>query len=550
MAKKLLYSNEARKALADGIEKVADAVRVTLGPKGRNVVLAKSWGSPTITKDGVSVAKEIELKDPFENMGAQLLKEVASKTNDVAGDGTTTATILGHAIFKEGLKNVAAGANPMELKRGIDKAVAVIVKEIKAIAQPVDTKAAIAQVASISANNDFEIGDLIANAMDKVGNEGVITVEESNGIQTELEVVEGMQFDKGYASPYMVTDKERMEASFDDPFILITDKKISAIKDILPVLEQVVQANKGLVIIAEDIEGEALATLVVNKLRGTFNCLAVKAPGFGDRRKAILEDIAILTGAELISEEKGLKLEETTIDQLGTASKVKSTKDETTIVEGKGKQDAISGRVDEIKRQIAASESSYDQEKLQERLAKLSGGVAVIKVGAATETELKEKKHRVEDALSATRAAVEEGIVAGGGTTFINLIPVLEAAIKKDKTEQRVGMEIVLRSLEAPTRQIANNCGLEGSVIVEKVKSQEKDGIGYNARDDKFEDMVSNGIVDPAKVVVSAIMNGASIAGTALTTEVLIADEPEEGGDANAMAGGMGGMGGGMPGMM
>lgn len=438
----------------------------------------------------------------------------------------------------------------MELKRGIDKAVAIIVKEIKAIAQPVDTKEAIAQVASISANNDFEIGDLIANAMDKVGNEGVITVEESNGIQTELEVVEGMQFDKGYASPYMVTDKERMEASFDDPFILITDKKISAIKDILPVLEQVVQANKGLVIIAEDIEGEALATLVVNKLRGTFNCLAVKAPGFGDRRKAILEDIAILTGAELISEEKGLKLEETTIDQLGTASKVKSTKDETTIVEGKGKQDAISGRVDEIKRQIAASESSYDQEKLQERLAKLSGGVAVIKVGAATETELKEKKHRVEDALSATRAAVEEGIVAGGGTTFINLIPVLEAAIKKDKTEQRVGMEIVLRSLEAPTRQIANNCGLEGSVIVEKVKSQEKDGIGYNARDDKFEDMVSNGIVDPAKVVVSAIMNGASIAGTALTTEVLIADEPEEGGDANAMAGGMGGMGGGMPGMM
>ncbi len=551
-AKQLKYSNEAWKALADGIEQVADAVRVTLGPKGRNVVLAKSWGSPSITKDGVSVAKEIELKDPFENMGAQLLKEVASKTNDVAGDGTTTATILGHAIFKEGLKNVTAGANPMDLKRGIDKAVSVIVNEIKSLSQPVDTKEAIAQVASISANNDFEIGNLIADAMDKVGNEGVITVEESKGIQTELEIVEGMQFDKGYASPYMVTDKERMEASFDDPFILITDKKITAIKEILPVLEQVVQANKALVIIAEDIEGEALATLVVNKLRGTFNCLALKAPGFGDRRKAMLEDIAILTGAEVISEDKGLKLDATTIDQLGTAAKVKSNKDETTIVEGKGQQDQILGRVDEIKREIAASDSSYDQEKLQERLAKLSGGVAVIKVGAATETELKEKKHRVEDALSATRAAVEDGIVAGGGTTFINLIPVLKEAIDKEESPQKVGMEIVLRSLEAPTRQIANNSGLEGSVIVEQVKNQTENGVGFNARDEKFENMVDAGIVDPAKVVVSAILNGASIAGTALTTEALIADEPDDGADAAAAAAaaGMGGMGGGMPGMM
>lgn len=552
-AKQLKYSNEAWKALADGIEQVADAVRVTLGPKGRNVVLEKKWGSPSITKDGVSVAKEIELKDPFENMGAQLLKEVASKTNDVAGDGTTTATILGHAIFKEGLKNVAAGANPMDLKRGIDKAVEVVVDQIKSLAKPVDTKESIAQVASISANNDFEIGNLIADSMDRVGNDGVITVEESKGIKTELEIVEGMQFDKGYASPYMVTDKERMEASFDDPFILLTDKKITAIKEILPVLEQVVQANKALVIIAEDIEGEALATLVVNKLRGTFNCLAVKAPGFGDRRKAMLEDIAVLTGAEVISEEKGLKLDATTLDQLGSASKVKATKDETTLVEGKGTQDQINGRVEEIKREIAASDSSYDQEKLQERLAKLSGGVAVIQVGAATETELKEKKHRVEDALSATRAAVEEGIVAGGGTTLINLIPKLQEAIQNDTTEQRVGMEIVLRALEAPTRQIANNSGLEGSVIVEQVKSQTQDGIGFNARDGKFENMVEAGIVDPAKVVVSAILNGASIAGTALTTEALIAEEPDEAGDAAmaaAAAGGMGGMGGGMPGMM
>ena len=486
-------------------------------------------------------------------MGAQLLKEVASKTNDVAGDGTTTATILGHAIFKEGLKNVVAGANPMELKRGIDKAVGVVVNGIRQSAKTVETKDSIAQVAGISANNDNEIGDLIANAMEKVGNDGVITVEESKGIQTELEVVEGMQFDKGYASPYMVTDKERMEASLDDAYILLTDKKITAIKDILPILEKVVQLNKPLVIIAEDIEGEALATLVVNKLRGTFNCLALKAPGFGDRRKEMLEDIAVLTGGEVISEEKGLNLDATELEQLGQASKVKSDKENTTIVQGKGESAKIKGRVEEIKRAIDQTDSSYDREKLQERLAKLSGGVALIKVGAATETELKEKKHRVEDALSATRAAVEEGIVAGGGTTLLNQIKVLEKELDNESGDTRVGMNIILKSLEVPARQIAANSGQEGSVIVEQVK-KEKDGFGYNARDDKYVDMVSEGIVDPAKVVVSAILNGASIAGTAITTQALIADEPEEGkGDPAAAAaamGGMGGMGGGMPGMM
>ncbi|MDA1354054.1 MAG: chaperonin GroEL [bacterium] len=546
--KKIKYSEEAWRSLAEGFDQVADAVRVTLGPKGRNVVLEKKWGSPSITKDGVSVAKEIELKDPFENMGAQLLKEVASKTNDVAGDGTTTATILGHAIFKEGLKNVVAGSNPMQLKLGIDKAVQIVVEGIKSSAKSVETKESIAQVASISANNDNTIGDLIADAMEKVGNDGVITVEESKGILTELEVVEGMQFDKGYASPYMVTDKERMEASFDDPFILLTDKKISAIKDILPILEQVVQANKPLIIIAEDIDGEALATLVVNKLRGTFNCLAVKAPGFGDRRKAMLEDIAVLTGGEVISEEKGLTLESITLEQLGQAAKVKSTKDNTTIVQGKGESAAIQARVAEIKREIENSESSYDREKLQERLAKLSGGVALIKVGAATETELKEKKHRVEDALSATLAAVEEGIVPGGGTSLLNQVAPLEAAIEKESGEIQTGMRIVLRALEAPTRQIAQNAGQEGSVIVEHVK-KEKPGFGYNARDGRIEDMVAAGIVDPAKVVISAVLNGASIAGTALTTEALVAEieDPADAAAANAAAGAMGG---GMHGMM
>lgn len=548
--KKIKYSEEAWRALAEGIDQVADAVRVTLGPKGRNVVLEKKWGSPSITKDGVSVAKEIELEDPFENMGAQLLKEVASKTNDVAGDGTTTATILGHAIFKEGLKNVVAGSNPMQLKKGIDKAVQAVVAGIKASSKAVETKESIAQVASISANNDDEIGELIAAAMERVGNDGVITVEESKGIQTELEVVEGMQFDKGYASPYMVTDKERMEASFDDAFILLTDKKITAIKDILPILEQVVQANKPLVLIAEDIEGEALATLVVNKLRGTFNCLAVKAPGFGDRRKAMLEDIAVLTGGEVISEEKGLTLESITLEQLGQAAKVKSTKENTTIVQGKGEAAAIQARVEEIKREIENSDSSYDREKLQERLAKLSGGVALIKVGAATETELKEKKHRVEDALSATRAAVEEGIVPGGGTALLNQVVALEKALEGESDEIQTGMRIVLRALEAPARQIAQNAGQEGSVIVEHVK-KEKPGIGYNARDGRIEDMVAAGIVDPAKVVISAVLNGASIAGTALTTEALIAEieDPAETAAANAAAMG-GGMGGGMPGMM
>lgn len=544
-AKQLKYSDDAWRSLAEGIRKVADAVGSTLGPNGNNVVLEKKWGSPTITNDGVTIAKEIDLEDPFENMGAQLLKEVASKTNDVAGDGTTTATILGQAIFKEGLKNVVAGANPIHVKRGIERAVEFVVEELKKEATSVESKEAISQVASISANNDEEIGNLIANAMEKVGKDGVITVEESKGIETDLEVVEGMQFDKGYASPYMVTDKERMEASFDDPLILITDKKISAIKDLLPILEKVVQAGKPLVIMAEDIEGEALATLVVNKLRGTLNCLALKAPGFGDRRKAMLEDIAILTGGELISEEKGLTLETAELTQLGSAAKIKADKDSTTIVQGKGETDTISGRIEEIKREIERSDSSYDKEKLQERLAKLSGGVAVIKVGAATETELKEKKHRVEDALSATRAAVEEGIVPGGGCALLNIIPGLEADIKKEPSDLRIGMLAVSRALEIPLRRIASNSDVEPSVIVEKVKNAES-GVGFNARTGTFENMREAGIIDPLKVTRSAIQNAGSIVGLLLTTETLIADIPEEKKDAPAMPdmGGMGGMGG------
>jgi chaperonin GroEL len=545
-AKQLKYSDEAWRLLAEGIQKVTDAVGSTLGPCGNNVVLEKKWGSPTITKDGVTVAKEIELEDPFQNMGAQLLKEIASKTNDVAGDGTTTATILGNAIFKEGLKNVVAGANPMELKKGIDNAVKIVVEGIKSKAKAVETKESISQVAAISANNDNEIGKLIADSMDKVGKDGVITVEESKGIETELDVVEGMQFDKGYISPYMITDKDRMEASMENAYILITDKKISAIKDLLPVLEKVVQSGKPLVIISEDLEGEALATLVVNKLRGTVNCLAVKAPGFGDRRKAMLEDIAVLTGGEVISEEKGLTLESVELFQLGQANKVKSDKENTTIVQGKGEAANIEARIAEIKNEIDKTESSYDREKLQERLAKLSGGVAVIKVGAATETELKEKKHRVEDALSATRAAVEEGIVPGGGTVLINLIPTLQAEIEKAEGDFKVGMTIVVKALEIPARRIAENAGEEASVIVARIK-QEKDGIGYNALIGKFQDMVQAGIVDPAKVTRSAIENAASIAGLALTTRTLIADIPE---DKEAMPAGMGGgMGGGMPGM-
>ncbi len=541
-AKQLQYNEEAWRSLSKGVEKVAEAVRITLGPRGHNVVLEKKWGSPTITNDGVTIAKEIELENPFENMGAQLLKEVASKTNDVAGDGTTTATILGNAIFKEGLKNVVSGANPMEVKRGIDKAVEVVVTELKKMSKAVETKESISQVASISANNDEEIGNLIADAMEKVGKDGVITVEESKGIATELEVVEGMQFDKGYISPYLITDKDRMEASADDAYILITDKKITAIKDLLPILEKVVQTGKPLVIIAEDIEGEALATIVVNKLRGTVNCIGVKAPGFGDRRKAMLEDIAILTGGEVISEDKGLLLENTTIDQLGQAAKLKADKDNTTIVQGKGDITKINARIKEIRTEIDATDSSYDKEKLQERLAKLAGGVALIKVGAATETELKEKKHRVEDALSATRAAVEEGIVPGGGTALVNLIPVLKAVIDKTEGDRKVGMEIVLRSLEIPAKQIAINSGLEGSVIVEKVKN-EKPGVGFNARNFTFVDMIKEGIVDPVKVTRSALQNAGSIAGMLLTTEVLIADKPEEN-KAPAMPAGMPGMGG------
>ena len=554
-AKQLKYSDDAWKSLGEGIKKVADAVGSTLGPNGNNVVLEKKWGSPTITNDGVTIAKEIELEDPFENMGAQLLKEVASKTNDIAGDGTTTATILGYAIFREGLKNVAAGANPIRLKKGIEKAVQIVIEGLNSKSKAIETKEAIAQVATISANNDDEIGSLIADAMDKVGKDGVITVEESKGIETELDIVEVMQFDKGYASPYMITDKDRMEAAYDDPFILVTDKKISAIKDLLPVLEKVVQAGKALVVIAEDIEGEALATIVVNKLRGTVNCLAIKAPGFGDRRKAMLEDIAVLTGAEVISEDKGLALETTELNQLGSASKVKADKDNATIVQGKGETADINARVEQIKKEIELSDSSYDKEKLQERLAKLSGGVAVIKVGAATETELKEKKHRVEDALSATRAAVEDGIVSGGGTALIRQIPSLEKAVEEFEGDFKVGMKIVCKALETPLRQIASNSDLEASVIADKVKNS-SDETGFNARTGEFADLIKDGVVDPCKVTKSALQNAASIVSLLLTTDVLIAEKPDEKADAAAAAamagagGGMGGMGGGMPGMM
>jgi chaperonin GroEL len=483
-------------------------------------------------------------------MGAQLLKEVASKTNDIAGDGTTTATILGHAIFKEGLKNVVAGANPINVKKGIEKAVKVVVEGLQGIATEVKTKDAIAQVATISANNDDEIGSLIADAMDKVGKDGVITVEESKGIETELDVVEGMQFDKGYTSPYMITDKDRMEASYDDPYILITDKKISAIKDLLPVLEKTVQAGKALIIIAEDVDGEALATLVVNKLRGTVNALALKAPGFGDRRKAMLEDLAILTGGEVISEEKGMTLEAVELNQLGQASKVKATKEETTIVKGAGKQADIKARVNQIRKEIDNTDSSYDKEKLQERLAKLSGGVAVIKVGAATETELKEKKYRVEDALSATRAAIEEGIVPGGGSALLGQYTKLQKAIESEEGDIQVGMKIVLRSLEVPLRKIASNSDVDPSVIVDRVLNS-KNGFGFNARTNEIVDLVKAGIVDPLKVTRSALQNAASIVSLLLTTDVLIADKPEDkAADAAAAAAGMGGMGGGMPGMM
>ncbi len=527
-----------------GVNALAEAVKITLGPKGRNVVLDKKFGSPTITNDGVTIAREIELEDPFENMGAQLVKEVATKTNDVAGDGTTTATLLAQAIIREGLKNVAAGANPMILKKGIEKAVAKAVDEVKKVAKPIESKEAIAQVASISAA-DPEIGRLIAEAMETVGNDGVITVEESQGMGTTLDVVEGMQFDRGYISPYMITDTDKMEAVLDDPYILITDKKIGAIQDILPVLEKVVQSGKQLFLIAEDVEGEALATLVVNKLRGTFTCVGVKAPGFGDRRKAMLQDIAVLTGGQVISEEVGLKLENATLDMLGRAAKVKVSKEETTIVEGRGNKEEIDARVAQIRKQLEDTTSEFDREKLQERLAKLSGGVAVIQVGAATETELKEKKHRIEDALAATRAAVEEGIVAGGGTALIDVLRNM-GDVNSDIVDEMTGINIIKKALEEPIKQIANNAGLEGSVVVEKVKESGK-GIGFNALTGVYEDMIDAGIVDPAKVTRSALQNASSIAAMLLTTECLITDKPEEnkgGAPAGMPPGGMGGMGG------
>ena len=523
-AKEILYTEQARQALERGVDTIANAVKVTLGPRGRNVVLEKKFGSPTVINDGVTIAKEIELEDRFENMGAQLVREVASKTNDVAGDGTTTATVLAQAIVREGLRNVAAGANPMLLKKGIDRAVEAAVEEIRKIATPVETRDEIANVATISAN-DPKIGELIADAMEKVGKDGVITVEESKGTETTLELVEGMQFDKGYISPYFVTDPERMEAVLEEPFILLYEKKISAVQDLIPILEQTARMGRPLLIIAEDVEGEALATLVVNKLRGVLNVAAVKAPGFGERRKAIMEDIAILTGGKFITEDLGIKLENVDISMLGRAKKVIVAKEETTIVEGAGSRDAVMGRINQIKKQIEETESNYDREKLQERLAKLAGGVAVIKVGAATETELKEKKHRFEDALSATRAAVEEGIVPGGGVTYLNIIPALDG-IGETPDEQH-GAAIVRRALEEPLRQIAENAGLEGSVVVERVKNMEK-GHGLNALTGEYVDMVKAGIVDPVKVTRSALQNAASIAGMLLTTEALVVEKPEK----------------------
>lgn len=541
MAKQILFNEEARRALGKGVDALADAVKVTLGPKGRNVVLDKKFGAPTITNDGVTIARDIELEDPFENMGAQLVREVATKTNDIAGDGTTTATLLAQAMIHEGMRNVAAGANPMVLKKGIETAVKTLVEEIKSVSKSVNSKSEIAQVATIS-SADAEIGNYIADAMEKVGKEGVITVEESKGMETSLSVVEGMQFDRGYISPYMVTDTDKMEAIMNDPYILITDKKISSINEILPILEQVVKMGKELVVIAEDLDGEALATIVVNKLRGTFKALAVKAPGFGDRRKAMLEDIAILTGGQVISEEVGRKLDSVTIEDLGRARQVHSSKENTTIVDGMGDKEAIAARVEMIKKQIADTTSDFDKEKLQERLAKLSGGVAVIEIGAATEVEMKDKKYRVEDALNATRAAVEEGIVAGGGTTFVDILPALDKL--EAEGDVKTGINIVRRAIEEPVRQIANNAGLEGSVVVVEVKKAGV-GIGYDAANDKYVNMIEAGIVDPAKVTRSALQNAASIAAMVLTTETLVADKPAPEGAAPA-APAMGGM----PGMM
>ncbi len=524
-AKLLLYDEDARKALERGVEKVASAVRVTLGPKGRNVVLEKKWGSPTITKDGVTVAKEIELEDPYENMGAQLVKEVASKTNDAAGDGTTTATVLAHAVVKEGLKNVAAGANPMILKRGIDKAVDALVDELKKISVPLEGKEHIAHVASI-AGNDPEIGRIIAEAMDKVGKDGVITIEESKGIETTVEVVEGMQFDRGYISPYMITDADKMEAVLEDPYVLITEKKISAVKDIVPIMEKTMRFGKPLVVIAEDVEGEALATLVVNKLRGVLPCVAVKAPGYGDRRKAMLGDIAVLTGGKVVSDDIGIKLENVEAEMLGRAAKMRVAKEETTVIEGRGTKKDIQGRIAQIKKEIETTTSDYDKEKLQERLAKLSGGVAQIKVGAATETELKEKKHRFEDALSTSKAAVEEGIVPGGGVALLNIAKGLDK-VDADDADEKIGVGIVRKAIEEPAKWLAANAGMEGAVVVERVKS-EKSGIGYNVADDKFEDLMKAGIIDATKVTRLALQNAASVASLLLTTEALVVEKREK----------------------
>jgi len=546
MAKQVIHGEDSRAAILRGINQLADAVKITLGPKGRNVVIDKKFGSPTITKDGVTVAKEIELKDNLENMGAQMVREVASKTSDVAGDGTTTATVLAQAIFREGVKTVAAGANPMALKRGIDKAVEIATAEIKRLSKPVKGDA-IAQVGTVSANGDTTIGNIIAEAMNKVGKDGVITVEESRTMDTSLEVVEGMQFDRGYLSPYFVTDPERMEAVLENPLILINEKKISSMKDLLPLLEQVAKMGKPMLIIAEDVEGEALATLVVNKLRGTLNIAAVKAPGFGDRRKAMLEDIAILTGGKVISEDLGIKLENVKIEDLGRAKKITIDKDNTTIVEGAGKQADIEGRVKTLRAQIDETTSDYDREKLQERLAKLVGGVAVIKVGAATETEMKEKKARVEDAMHATRAAVEEGIVPGGGVTLIRAAKALEKARKGDEDgdpDEQIGVNIVRRALEEPLRQIVQNAGKEGAVIVERVRAEKNENVGFNAQTEEFEDLVKAGVIDPAKVTRTALQNAASIAGLMLTTEAMVSELPEEDKAGPAMPGGMGGMSG------
>ncbi|TDL98236.1 chaperonin GroEL [Macrococcus brunensis] len=540
MAKEIKFSEDARRSMLEGVDKLANAVKVTLGPKGRNVVLDKKFVAPLITNDGVTIAKEIELEDPYENMGAKLVAEVANKTNEIAGDGTTTATVLAQAMIQEGLKNVTSGANPVGIRQGIDKAVAVALEELASISKEVSSKEEIAQVGAISAA-DEEIGQFISEAMEKVGNDGVITIEESKGFKTELEVVEGMQFDRGYASPYMVTDSDKMVADLESPFILITDKKISSFQDLLPLLEQVVQTSRPILIVAEDVEGDALTNIVLNRLRGTFTAVAVKAPGFGDRRKAMLEDLAILTGGQVITDDLGLELKETTVDMLGQAAKVHVTKDDTTIVEGKGDVNNISARVSQLKAQIEETTSEFDKEKLQERLAKLSGGVAVIKVGAATETELKERKLRIEDALNSTRAAVEEGIVAGGGTALVSIYN--KVAAVEATGDVATGVKIVLKALEAPIRQIAENAGLEGSVIVEKIKHAET-GVGYNAATDEWVNMIEAGIVDPTKVTRSALQNAASVAAMFLTTEAVVADIPEE-----TPAGGEMGMGG-MPGMM